>query len=85
MGGDAPPPPLALEELMERWAAGYVSEAQRIAHNEVRRAVGTQQGRKGRIGHTASNPAQPGASHAPAAQTAEVDLASPEVPRIELF
>lgn len=85
VGGDAPPPPLALEELMERWAAGYVSEAQRIAHNEVRRAVGTQQGRKGRIGHTAPNPAQPGASHAPAAQTAEVELASPEVPRIELF
>jgi len=80
VGGDAPPPPLALEALMERWADGYVSEEQRIAHNEVRRAAGTQRARKGPLAEAAaSSPA------APHAQAADVKLAGPEVPRIELF
>ncbi len=82
VGGDAPPPPLALEELMDRWASGYVSEAQRAAHNEVRRAAGTQQGRKGPLGqgHAAQEPQAAVHVHA-----ADIQLAAPEVPRIELF
>ncbi len=37
VGGKAPPPPQALEELMQRWVAGYVMEEQRVAHAEVER------------------------------------------------
>jgi len=37
VGGKAPPPPQALEELMQRWVAGYVMEEQRTAHAEVER------------------------------------------------
>lgn len=35
VGGDAPPPPQALEELMQRWVAGYVTHAQRQVHADV--------------------------------------------------
>ncbi|TDP81267.1 methyl-accepting chemotaxis protein (MCP) signaling protein [Aquabacterium commune] len=87
VGGDAPPPPLALEELMDRWADGYVSEAQRTAHNEVRRAAGTQQGRKGPHGQDPSAQAPQAVVPAQQAhvQAADLQLAAPEVPRIELF
>ncbi len=92
VGGDAPPPPLALEELMDRWADGYVSEAQRVAHNEVRSAAGTQQGRKGPLAQSpaAQEPqavAHARSGHAPSGHVpaADVQLAAPEVPRIELF
>jgi len=35
VGGKAPPPPQALEELMQRWVSGYVMQEQRTAHAEV--------------------------------------------------
>jgi methyl-accepting chemotaxis protein len=37
VGGSAPPPPQALEELMQRWVDGYVMQEQRAAHAEVSR------------------------------------------------
>jgi len=86
VGGDAPPPPMALEELMERWAQGYVSEAQRAAHEEVRQM-------RGRPGRGATPAPATGANDTPAAEPQRVaqeapqalKLATPEVPRIELF
>jgi methyl-accepting chemotaxis protein len=35
LGGKAPPPPQALEELMQRWVSSYVMHEQRVAHAEV--------------------------------------------------
>ncbi|WP_290874541.1 methyl-accepting chemotaxis protein [Aquabacterium sp.] len=35
VGGKAPPPPQALEELMQRWVEGYVMQEQRTAHAEI--------------------------------------------------
>jgi len=35
LGGKAPPPPQALEDLMQRWVAGYVMHEQRAAHAEI--------------------------------------------------
>lgn len=35
VGGKAPPPPQALEELMQRWVDSYVMHEQRVAHAEV--------------------------------------------------
>lgn len=83
VGGDAPPPPMALEELMARWEQGYVSEAQRAAHEEVRNFTGGSQ--SGRGADTAA--VRLAKKAAPAAQDgpAEPQLATTEVPRIELF
>ena len=83
VGGDAPPPPMALEKLMERWEQGYVSEAQRVAHEEVRKfTAGSQAGRS--AASTVARPARKSGAAAPEAQ-AEPQMATAEVPRIELF
>lgn len=75
VGGDAPPPPQALEDLMERWIDGYVMEEQRIAHAAV--TDGTMRSRKGD---------GPEVVFARANITAEdIKLPEPEVPKIELF
>lgn len=39
VGGKAPPPPQALEELMQKWVEGYVMHEQRTAHAEIERAT----------------------------------------------
>ena len=33
--GDAPPPPILLEELLEAWSSSYVMHAQRVAHQKA--------------------------------------------------
>lgn len=73
VGGKAPPPPEALEKLMERWIEGYVMEEQRVAHHEIR-ANGTPRQRQG----------QPSAPH-PTVRPENVQIAEPQVPKIELF
>lgn len=78
VGGDAPPPPEALEKLMERWVEGYVMEEQRVAHNEIR-AIGAHRSRKGDAPAPAAS-----ASHA-SVKPQDVQLAEPQVPKIELF
>lgn len=75
--GQAPPPPILLRELLERWTDNYVMHAQRVAHLE-----GASGG--------ASAPDRPAASErrdpAPAANPpAELVLATQHGPRIELF
>lgn len=77
VGGKAPPPPQALEHLMERWVEGYVMEEQRRAHDEVRK-IGTQQGRKGLS-------ISPSEVSREVERAPELQLAGPEVPKIELF
>jgi len=39
LGGKAPPPPQALEELMQRWVSSYVMNEQRVAHAEVDKRI----------------------------------------------
>lgn len=74
VGGDAPPPPQALEELMERWIDGYVMEEQRVAHAEVTRQPGgaRQSAEQARLARSQIKPE-------------DIQLAEPEVPKIELF
>jgi methyl-accepting chemotaxis protein len=67
VGGKAPPPPQALEELMARWVDGYVMHEQRVAHAEI---AGT------------SALSAPGKGHV---QPEELELATSDGPRIELF
>lgn len=75
VGGDAPPPPQDLDDLMERWIDGYVMEEQRIAHAAV--TDGTLRSRKGD---------GPEVVFARANITAEdIKMPEPEVPKIELF
>lgn len=62
VGGKAPPPPQALEELMQRWVAGYVMHEQRAAHAEIERRT-------------------PGLE----AVAEQLELVTPEGPRIQLF
>jgi len=78
VGGDAPPPPEALEKLMERWVEGYVMEEQRVAHNEIR-AIGAHRSRKG------DAPAQEASAPHASVKPQDVQLAEPQVPKIELF
>ena len=75
VGGEAPPPPQALEDLMERWVDGYVMEEQRIAHAAVtsgnlrsRKEDGTE------VVYARSN-----------ITADDIQLPEPEVPKIELF
>lgn len=79
VGGNAPPPPEALEHLMERWVEGYVMEEQRIAHQAIR-AMGTQRNRKG----GAAPDAQVIEQRTPISAN-DVQIAEPQVPKIELF
>lgn len=75
VGGEAPPPPQALEDLMERWIDGYVMEEQRIAHAAV--TEGTMRSRKGdgtEVVYARSN-----------ITPEDIQLPEPEVPKIELF
>jgi methyl-accepting chemotaxis protein len=39
LGGKAPPPPQALEDLMQRWVSSYVMNEQRVAHAEVDKRI----------------------------------------------
>lgn len=70
--GQAPPPPMLLEELLQRWTKDYVMQSQRVAHVL---AVGS--GQRGTV-----VPLRPG--NAPA-QEEPVALAVVNGPRIELF
>lgn len=71
VGGNAPPPPQALEELMSRWASGYVMHQQRVAHAEV-------------TGDTTIMTAHQSPRNADG-ETKELELATADGPRIELF
>jgi len=75
VGGDAPPPPQDLEDLMERWIDGYVMEEQRIAHAAV--TDGTLRSRKG----DGSDVVFARAHITPE----DIKVPEPEVPKIELF
>ena len=75
VGGDAPPPPQDLEDLMERWIDGYVMEEQRIAHAAV--TDGSMRSRKGdgtEVVYARAN-----------VTPEDIKLPEPEVPKIELF
>lgn len=67
--GQAPPPPMLLEELLARWTDNYVMHAQRVAH-----VVGTGRGQDG-------TPAAATTASAPA----ELSLAGNQGSRIEFF
>lgn len=75
VGGDAPPPPQALEDLMERWIDGYVMEEQRIAHAAITK--GTLLGRKGTGPEVVFARAN--------VKPEDIQPPEPEVPKIELF
>lgn len=75
VGGDAPPPPQALEDLMERWIDGYVMEEQRIAHAAI--TQGTLRGRKGTGPEVVFARAN--------VKPEDIQPPEPEVPKIELF
>ncbi len=75
VGGEAPPPPQALEDLMERWIDGYVMEEQRVAHAAI--TQGTLRSRKGEGPEVVF-----ARSHI---TPDDIQLAEPEVPKIELF
>jgi methyl-accepting chemotaxis protein len=72
VGGNAPPPPQALEQLMERWVEGYVMAEQRAAHDEVR---GLRPAPASTSTSSERNPVKPD----------DIRLAESEVPKIELF
>ncbi|MEY4766294.1 MAG: hypothetical protein RI907_2967 [Pseudomonadota bacterium] len=78
VGGNAPPPPRALEELMSRWAEGYVMHEQRVAHAEV---VGAEIDLGGANRNTQLFDGTAKRDEA----EAELELATPQGPRIELF
>ncbi|MFG6460941.1 methyl-accepting chemotaxis protein [Roseateles sp. DXS20W] len=67
--GQAPPPPLLLEELLQRWTQDYVMHAQRVAH------VLAVAGPRGNVVPL----------HGAAADEAPMQLAVANGPRIELF
>ncbi len=75
VGGKAPPPPRALEELMSRWVQGYVMHEQRVAHAEV----------TGMAMPKVANPARLAGPGAPEDAPKELELTTNEGPRIELF
>lgn len=75
--GDAPPPPVMLEELLSRWTDNYVMQAQRAAHE---RGVGQAPW----LGKAAPEHAE-AAAPARDEPTPELALASAQGPRIELF
>jgi hypothetical protein len=77
--GQAPPPPIQLRELLERWTDNYVMHAQRVAHLEA------ATGAPGDQPATALAAADDEASAAPARPVSEVQLATQNGPRIELF
>jgi len=81
VGGNAPPPPEALEHLMERWVEGYVMEEQRIAHESIR-SLGTQRHRKGQGQATDNGDV---IENRPTVKPDDIQLAEPQVPKIELF
>ncbi|MEK8086316.1 methyl-accepting chemotaxis protein [Aquabacterium sp. A3] len=75
VGGDAPPPPQDLEDLMERWIDGYVTEEQRIAHAAVTEgAVRARPANGKEVVFARSN-----------VTADDIKLPEPEVPKIELF
>jgi hypothetical protein len=74
VGGNAPPPPQALEQLMERWVEGYVMAEQRAAHDEVR-GIRRSAPSTTTSPNSERNPVKPD----------DIRLAEPEVPKIELF
>ncbi|RTL46726.1 MAG: hypothetical protein EKK53_02515 [Burkholderiales bacterium] len=67
--GQAPPPPVMLEELLQRWTQDYVMHAQRVAH----------------VMATSAPPGELVPLHGDAAAPAPVTLAVANGPRIELF
>ncbi len=75
VGGEAPPPPQDLEDLMERWIDGYVMEEQRIAHAAVTEsALRTRPANGKEVVFARSN-----------VTADDIKLPEPEVPKIELF
>ncbi|MFN7723582.1 MAG: methyl-accepting chemotaxis protein [Rubrivivax sp.] len=74
--GQAPPPPMLLEELLARWTDNYVMHAQRVAH-----ALGTRPS-GAKAGPATAAPTQE-ADAPPAEQP--LTLAPTHGPRIELF
>jgi len=68
--GDAPPPPMLLEELLARWTDNYVMHAQRVAH-----ALGTSR----------AEPRDPAAAPEVDGPQPALQLAPAQGPRIELF
>lgn len=75
VGGDAPPPPQDLEDLMDRWIDGYVMEEQRIAHAAVTEGALRARPVNGKeVVFARSN-----------VTADDIKLPEPEVPKIELF
>lgn len=97
--GDAPPPPVMLEELLSRWTEDYVMQAQRSAHDRAlaqaepaRPAAAGAPGARAPAGAAqagAGNPATPAAAPVPPREddtpVGELALAVAQGPRIELF
>lgn len=79
VGGKAPPPPQALEQLMERWVEGYVMAEQRAAHDEVRGHRLTDVSPNSAVGNSSQG------SRPSSVRPEDIRLAEPEVPKIELF
>ena len=71
--GQAPPPPVLLRELLERWTDNYVMHAQRVAHLEG----SGQRDPAARVIDAPSDPQD--------APSTELVLATQNGPRIELF
>lgn len=74
--GDAPPPPMMLEELLAAWTENYVMHAQRVAH-----AVGLERPDGGNAAQASVAAVSP-AENAP---QPSLTLAGAHGPRIELF
>jgi len=78
VGGKAPPPPRQLEDLLQRWVAGYVMHEQRMAHAAVRGEA--------ELGDPSPAKTAPAGGHKPSETPhAEPELATAQGPRIELF
>ena len=79
--GEAPPPPVMLEELLATWTSNYVMHSQRVAH-----ATATGSDVPSDEWHEGSEPGT-GSAEAPAAGNngQPLQLATANGPRIELF
>jgi len=82
--GEAPPPPVMLEELLATWTSNYVMHSQRVAHAkatglEVPSPEWDEEAHAEGAAETGGAPAKPGA------EPQSLQLATANGPRIELF
>ena len=81
--GEAPPPPVLLEELLATWTSNYVMHSQRVAHAG---ATGVDLAHEDWQNDASPKPADPAAAgKAPTAEPAPLQMATANGPRIELF